>query len=412
MKIKNTFKTAVRGLTSHRSRSVLTILGIVIGITAIMIVMAVSQGAKDLILSQIQGLGSQTIIIRAGREPEGPSDFASIFTASLKDREVEALKNKSLVRGVVAVAPNVVGSGTAVYGSETKNASLLGTSPDILQALEIYPRYGTFFTEADVAGRSSVAVLGAEVKKELFGDSDAIGQTIKYYDRNFKVIGVFDDIGQIGAFDIDTNIIVPVTTANQYLLGQNHYTVIMVRVESEDVVERAADDIRQTLRELHNITDPDKDDFYVATQADLAERVGTITGVLSALLLSVAAISLVVGGIGIMNIMLVSVTERTREIGLRKAVGATTGDIMTQFLFESVLLTSTGGVIGISLGAVLSFLLSIILTQYLGVDWGFAFPIQGALIGFSVAALVGLIFGIYPARQASVKSPIEALRYE
>lgn len=377
-----------------------------------MLVMSVSQGAQNLILSQIQGLGSQTIIVRAGREPEGPSDFASIFTTSLKDREVEALRNPAFVRGVVAVAPNVIGSGTALYGSETKNASLLGTTPDILQTLEVYPRYGSFFTEADVSGRASVAVLGADVKDELFGDSDAIGETIKYYDRNFKIVGVFGDIGQIGAFDIDANIIIPVTTANQYLLGNNHYTVIMVRVESEAVVERAAEDIRQTLRELHGITDPDKDDFFVATQADLAERVGTITGILSALLLSVAAISLIVGGIGIMNIMLVSVTERTREIGLRKAVGATTSDILRQFLLESILLTSTGGVVGISLGAGLSFLMSIILTQALGVDWGFAFPVNGALLGFGVSALVGLVFGIYPARQASVKSPIEALRYE
>ena len=412
MTLRNTFKTAIRGLTSHKSRSVLTILGIVIGITAIMIVMAVSQGAEDLILSQIQGLGSQTIIVRAGREPQGPSDFASIFTTSLRDREVAALRNPALVRGVLAVAPNVIGAGTAVYGSETKNASLLGTTPDILQTLEIQPKYGSFFTESDVAGRASVAILGAKVKKDLFGDSDAVGETIKYYDRNFKVVGVFDNIGQIGAFDIDSNIIIPVTTANQYLLGSNHYTVIMVRVESEAVVERAADDIRNTIRELHGITNPDKDDFFVATQADLAARVGTITGILSALLLSVAAISLVVGGIGIMNIMLVSVTERTREIGLRKAVGATTNDILRQFLFESVMLTSVGGLIGISLGALLSFALSIILTHFLEVNWGFTFPINGALVGFGVSALVGLIFGIYPARQASKKSPIEALRYE
>jgi putative ABC transport system permease protein len=410
--LKNTLKTAVRGLATHKSRSILTILGIVIGITAIMLVMAISQGAKELILSQIQGLGSQTIIVRAGREPEGPSDFASIFTSSLKDREVQALKNPALVRGVIAVAPNVIGSGTALYGSETKNASLLGTTPEILQALEIQPRYGSFFTEADVAGRTSVAVLGADVKKELFGDSDAVGENIKYYDRNFKVIGVFDDIGQIGAFDIDSNIIIPVSTANQYLLGNNHYTVIMVRVESEEVVERAAEDIRLTLRELHDITDPGKDDFFVATQADLAERVGVITGILSALLLSVAAISLIVGGIGIMNIMLVSVTERTREIGLRKAIGATTRDILRQFLFESVILTSVGGMIGISLGALLSLIVSIVLTQVLGVNWGFAFPITGALLGFGVSALVGLVFGLYPARQASKKSPIEALRYE
>jgi len=186
----------------------------------------------------------------------------------------------------------------------------------------------------------------------------------------------------------------------------------MVRVNSDDIVERAADDIRLTLRELHNITDPDKDDFFVVTQADLADRIGMITGILTALLVSVAAISLIVGGVGIMNIMLVSVTERTREIGLRKAVGATTGDILKQFLFESVILTSTGGLIGICTGAVLSLAASIILTRFLGIDWTFSFPVMGALLGFGVSTLIGLIFGIYPARQASLKSPIEALRYE
>ena len=163
MKLHNTFKTAVISLSTHRSRSILTILGIVIGITAIMLVMALSQGATDLILAQIQGLGSQTIIVRAGREPKGPSDFTSIFTASLKDKEVGAIRNPSLVRGVVAVAPNSIGSGTALYGSETKNASLLGTTPDILKTLEIYPKFGTFFSQEDVAGRVSVAVLGSEV---------------------------------------------------------------------------------------------------------------------------------------------------------------------------------------------------------------------------------------------------------
>ena len=191
MTLRNTFKAALVGLTTHKSRSILTILGIVIGITAIMLVMSLSQGATDLILSQIQGLGSQTIIVRAGREPSGPSDFASIFTNSLKDKEVQALKNPAFVRGVLAVAPNVIGSGTAIYGSETKNASLLGTTTDILQALEIQPRYGAFFSEADVAARSSVAVLGSEVKEELFGDSDAVGETIKFYDRNFKGNSLF-----------------------------------------------------------------------------------------------------------------------------------------------------------------------------------------------------------------------------
>lgn len=412
MNLKNSLKTSLSGIRTNKSRSALTILGIVIGITAIILVMSVSQGATNLILAQVQGLGSQTIIVRAGQEPRGPSGFGSIFTTSLKDREVQAIKNPALVRGTTDVAPSVMGSAIVLFGGETKNANLLGTTPSILNLFTIQPEQGSFFTETDVKSRVSVVVIGSEVKKELFGPSDAVGQTVKINNRNFKVVGVFGPVGQVGIFDIDNQIIIPISTAQQYLLGISHYNAILVKSESEAMVERTARDIRVTLRELHNITDPEKDDFFVATQADIAQRIGAITGILSALLVSIAAISLIVGGIGIMNIMLVSVTERTREIGLRKAVGATNKDILTQFLLEAVFLTLAGGVVGIAFGGLLSFATSIILSRVLNLTWSFTFPISAALLGLGVAASVGLIFGLYPARQASLKSPIEALRYE
>jgi len=412
MRFTNSLKISVGGLRTNKSRSALTILGIVIGITAIILVMSVSQSATDLILAQVQGIGSRTITVEPGREPRGPSEFGAIFTTSLKDREVEAIKNPALVRGVQNITPTVIGSATILFRGETKNANILGTTPSILSVFKIQPEKGSFFTATDVRSRASVAVIGSEVKKELFGPSDAVGETIKVGTRNFKVIGVFAPLGQKGFFNIDEQVMVPVSAAQRYLLGISHYNFILVEAESEAVVPRVARDIELTLRELHNITDPEKDDFHVTTQADIVERVGTITGILTALLVAVAAISLVVGGIGIMNIMLVSVTERTREIGLRKAVGATKKDILTQFLLESVMLTLVGGAVGIVFGATLSFATSIALSHFLGIVWLFSFPISAAILGFGVAASVGLVFGIYPARQASLKSPIEALRYE
>jgi putative ABC transport system permease protein len=204
----------------------------------------------------------------------------------------------------------------------------------------------------------------------------------------------------------------PYTTVQENLLGIKYFQHLIAEVDNEENTDQAVNDIKITLRNLHNITDPEKDDFNVQTQADMVKQVSTVTGVLTLFLASVAAISLIVGGVGIMNIMLVSVTERTREIGLRKAVGATGKDILMQFLLEATMLTSIGGLVGIFLGATLGFLISLAITKFAGLNWGFSFPIGAALLGLGVAASIGLIFGIYPARQASRKSPIEALKYE
>ena len=413
MIFKHTLRTAIFSVKSHKSRSALTILGIVIGITAIILIISVGRGAERLILNQVQGLGGETIIIEPGREPKGPSDFIEVFTDSLKERDIEALKLPANVRGIKGVEPVIFRAATVIFKNETKRVTVRGGGSELLLKMyNLYPREGVFYSEDDIKQSASVTVLGSDVKEELFGSLEAVGEKIKIGGRMFRVVGVLAQKGQIAFLDIDKVVMIPYTTAQKYLTGTKFYNAILVWAEGESVVPQVARDVKLTLRELHDITDPEKDDFHVMTQADVVNRIGVISTILSMLLISIASISLVVGGIGIMNIMLVSVTERTKEIGLRKALGATKKNILTQFLLESVILTLVGGIIGIILGALLSFATAFILSRFAGLDWGFAFPISAAVIGFSVAAAVGLIFGIYPARQASKKSPIEALRYE
>ncbi len=412
MTLTHTLITALKGVRVNTSRSALTILGIVIGITAIIIVMSMSSGAKNLILSQVEGLGSQTIIIEPGREPKGPSEFAEILTDSLKNRDVELLTNKLLMPSVAEVSPNVVGVFSISYQGEATRNQVIGSGEELETILSLTPESGSFFTKDDVQQHARVAIIGQKIEEKLFGTDNGLEKNIKIKDAVFKVIGILPKKGQVGIFNTDDLVIVPHTSAQQYLIGGNHFNSIMVRAASGQIVNDVAHDITYTLRDLHGITDPDKDDFHITTQEDIAKRVGTITGILSALLGSIAAISLVVGGIGIMNIMLVSVTERTREIGLRKALGATNKDILSQFLFESIVLTATGGIIGILLGALISFVASLVLSKVLNLSWAFSFPLSAALLGLGVSGSVGLVFGIYPARQASKKSPMEALRYE
>lgn len=412
MKLTYSVRTAFSGLRRNTGRSMLTILGIVIGITAIMIVLSVGQGAEDLILNQVRGLGSRTMIIEPGREPQGPSDYAEIFTDSLKIRELEALKNPDNVEGAGDFAPSVMQVATVSSQGESIRTSVMGTGPALERILDLYPKEGDFFSEEDIRQKASVVVLGDEVRRKLFGDGDALGEKIKVKDRTFRVIGLLPKKGQVGFLNADKLVLLPYSTAQDYLFGIHYFNSIIFRADTEKNVSRVASDVKLTLRELHNIDDPDRDDFHLFTQADAVERVGIITTVLTAMLVSVAAISLIVGGVGIMNIMLVSVSERTREIGLRKALGARDEDILRQFLLEAVMLTGMGGVIGIIFGALFSLLAALILSRVVGLDWHFIFPFQAAALGIGVSAAVGLIFGIYPAKEASKKSPIEALRYE
>jgi putative ABC transport system permease protein len=414
MTFKNSFKTALRGLQAHKSRSALTILGIVIGITAIMLIMSLGQGAENLILGEIGSMGAETIVIRPGQEPQGPTDVPqALFADSLKDRDIRALKNKNNVPELIDIAPAVIVPGSVAYLGETYRAMTFGwTARFMAEVFDLYPEKGVLFDETDIRQRSFVAVIGSKVKQELFGESQALGKNIKIKNQKFRVIGVYAPKGQMAFFNDDEIVILPYTTARDFLLGIDYYHEIVVRVANPEAVARTVRDIELTLRASHNITDPEKDDFFVVTQASVIKQIQTIIGTLTLFLSLVVAIALVVGGVGIMNIMLVAVTERTREIGLRKALGATEKDILIQFLLEATILTAIGGLIGIILGTTFSLLASMILTKFAGLNWVFTFPIGAAILGLGVSTAVGLIFGLYPARQASLKSPIEALRYE
>jgi len=413
MRLKYSLKTSVRSLQTNRNRSFLTILGIVIGITAIMMVMSLGKGAQDLILNQIASIGSKTIAVVPGRHPTGISDSLSTFTDSLKNKDVEDLQKKSNVPHLTRMMPIVFGPVVSTRGNKVHQTTVFGVNNFFAEIYNIYPEDGRLFMDEEVSSKSSVVIIGSKVKDELFEPGETVlGQKIRVKNQTLRIIGILPNKGQFSFISFDDALIMPYTTAQQYIFGIKYFNRLVVETDTEANIAATVIDIETTLRNNHNITDPDKDDFFVETQAQAMEMVSTITNALTLFLAAVAAISLVVGGVGIMNIMLVSVTERTREIGLRKAVGATNRSILIQFLLESVMLTSVGGIIGIALGTGLSFLISLILSKFVGLNWAFTFPLTAVFLGLGVSGAVGLVFGIYPARQAAMKSPMEALRYE
>lgn len=413
MQISDTLKISVKGLSTHRGRSLLTILGIVIGITSITLVNAIGDSAKKMILSEVESLGSNNVFILPGKEPTGPTDAGgSILNDSLTIRDLESLKNKSNVPDVMDVAPVVFGPIVASRESETYSTMVIGTSPELFEIYKLNLSQGEVFAADDVAQLSSNIVIGSKVADELFGQSDIIGEKIKFKNGSFRVIGVLEEKGQSSFVNFDEVIVAPYTTVQQQILGFRYIQRIGLTATSPEAVPGLVQDIKSTLRDNHNIEDPKDDDFYVTTMKELANSISTVTTVLTVLLGSVAGISLVVGGVGIMNIMLVSVTERTREIGLRKALGATNGDILKQFLTEAIILTVSGGIIGILLGGSLSYLATVVVNRFWGINFPFAIPVSGMILGVSVSTAIGFVFGIYPARQASKKSPMDALRYE
>lgn len=420
MKLKEIFTTSVTGLKTNKARSFLTILGIVIGISSVVTALSVGQGAEKMILDQMASLGANNIFIEPGAWSER-QESGSMMQAMAEEMEIKTLKTgdeQALEKlpSISMAAPYTYGVSRVQYNGNSEKMTYFGTDADaaIMDSSEVVS--GRLMSESDVISMARVVVLGYTAKEDLFREEEAVGQSLRIKKSNFRVIGVLEEKGPQAMMDTDGSIMVPVTTAQKLLIGEDHLRFITVQAVSEDRIEEAVADIRMVLRDRHNIYNPEgdtaKDDFKVMTQDDTAEMISSITSIFTVLLASIAAISLVVGGVGIMNIMLVSVVERTREIGLRKAVGASGSDILNQFLMESVLLTLIGGVIGLIAGILFSTLASLGFKYATGSSWGFFVPVNAFLLSLGVSSLVGLVFGIYPAKKASKLDPIEALRYE
>jgi putative ABC transport system permease protein len=421
MSLVESIKTALVSLRSNKTRSALTMLGIVIGIASVITMVSIGNGTKQLIIGQFSSLGSNNIFVEPGsfsKKMEGNQGMQSMMEEmtikTLKYEDYKAVERDPLVG---KAAPLAFGSAKIFYKGKDLKATYLGTTPagvSILAKAEFI--YGNNFTEEDVKSLGRDVVLGYKVKETLFGEEDPVGKIIRVKDNNFRVVGSLDQQGTQMFMNLDEVIYLPVTTAQKVVLGSDHLQEIVIQAKDENRIEETVESIRLTIRDRHRINNPEgdtaKDDFKVVSQKETAEILDTVIGIFTMFLSSVAAIALLVGGIGIMNIMLVSVTERTKEIGLRKAVGARESDIMTQFLIEALILTLIGGLIGILFGLFFSFLAGIILGMVLVTAWAFSFPLAAILWAFGVATAIGLIFGIYPARRAARLNAIEALRYE
>jgi len=412
MKITNTIKISLAGLKANKLRSALTILGIVIGITSIILVVSIGNGAQSLILGEIQSMGSKTLTIQPGKPSSNfRESMTSFFQQSLKEKDLVELQKKNNVPHLDSIMPIVFTSDDITYENESYSGTIIGTSEKIFDFYNIKPAEGDFFTEYDVKDKTDVCVIGVTVKDKLFGASDPVGQKIRIKNKALRIIGVLPDKSGL-TMNYNESVIAPYTTVMDYILGQKYYNEFVIQVDNEQYIDQTVEDIKTTIRNSHDITDPDEDDFKVMTQKDLMSTVSTVTTVMTLFLAMVAAISLLVGGVGIMNVMFISVTERTKEIGLRKALGATNSDILNQFLFEAIYLTMVGGILGIFFGSLFSYLTAIGLSSALSNEWVFTFPYTAALGGILTSVVIGIVFGIYPAYSASKKNPIEALRYE
>lgn len=414
MRFIDSFKTASSGIRRSGVRSALTILGIVIGIASVILLMAIGQSAENLILGQVQSIGSNLIFVVPGATKgsrfAAPASVQGVVIKTLTKDDLEALRREPSIAKATA---EVRGQAKVVYGNNDATITYEGVTGEFFSMRNLNVTKGRVFTNADADSFNRVAVIGPEIANTLFGNEDPVGKTMRLKDVSFGVIGVLEKKG-IGPFGIDQDnlVMLPITIAQKQLLGIDYYTVLTVQANDAYTIEFTKSRVVAVLRQDHRITDPNKDDFTVRTQEDALSILGNITSIMTVFLSSIASISLIVGGIGIMNIMLVSVVERTKEIGLRKAVGATNRDILQQFLLEAMMLTALGGVIGIALGAFFTALVYFVVAHLLSMDWTFAFPVSAVLLAVGVSLLTGMVFGIYPARKASFKSPIDALRYE
>ncbi len=411
MNIKQSMRIALRSISANKMRAGLTMLGIIIGVMAVVAMLSIGRGAQTAITDQITSIGTNLLYIRPGSTSDSGVKSAQGSATTLTKEDAEALEG---LPNIVAVAPQVESFGQMAYLGNNSNARVLGVTPEYLDTMNIKLADGEFISAANVTANSAVAVLGAETATTLFDTADPVGQTVRINGQSFRVIGVMQAMGGSGMNNTDTQVYVPLTTAMTRLAragqfrGGNTVSVINVKITDTTMQDTVVQEISEVLRDRHHITSTD--DFSISSQQDILNAANQVTGTLTLFLGGIAAISLIVGGIGIMNIMLVSVTERTREIGIRKAVGARKRDILTQFLTEAMILSLAGGIVGVMLGGIIARLIS-------GMSMGTTtintvVDPDSVLLAVLFSAAVGLFFGSYPANRAAGLHPIEALRYE
>ncbi len=405
MNARTLVRASVRSILKNRTRALLTVSGVVIGVAAVIVMVAVGQGARDEIKNRVTRLGTNLIVVTPGAAQQGAvSQGAQTFTR-LTVEDADAIRKQRLL--VTAVTPVIVTRGQLVGGEGNWRSAIYGVHEDYFTIRDWSADGGNLFTPDQVRASRKVALLGKTVSDALFPGADPVGQKLRIRDVPFDVIGVLARKGQTAeGADQDDVVIIPYTTAQTRLAGRSFLPQILASAASPADVPGAQEEIRDVIRGTHHLTGGEPDDFTIRNQSDLIETASATTKVMTVLLLAIASISLLVGGIGIMNIMLVSVTERTREIGLRLAVGARGSDVLTQFLVESVVLCLVGGALGIGLG----FVSAAILQSVTGWQTAVSVPAVMLALGFSVA--VGVFFGLYPARKAAALDPIEALRHE
>ena len=404
---------ALRGLSANKMRSALTMLGMIIGVSAVIALMSVGKGAEASVTSRIQGMGTNLLFVRPGAAVQGGVASAAGTRPTLTYEDSQAIAEECSV--CASVAPEMTSFGQVTAGPTNLNTRVVGTTPDYEEVRNFHVQDGEFFDKQNLEARSLVAVLGSTVAANLYPDQSALGQSIRINQVNFRVIGVMESKGSQGMGNQDDMILLPITTLQQRLSQQRTVQgglsvgsiYVQVVDGSKATKDLAVEQIGNLLRERHKVF---QDDFTVGSQEDLLATASEITGIMTILLGAIAGISLIVGGIGIMNIMLVSVTERTREIGIRKAIGAKRKDILSQFLIESALVSIVGGAAGILLGLGFAQILSHVSIS--GQTLSSVVTPDSVALAAGVSAAIGLFFGIYPATRAARLNPIEALRYE
>lgn len=407
MDIKDQILDSLSTLKLNKMRTGLAVLGIVIGIASVIALVSLGQGSQQSIQSRIQSLGSNLITVNSSSARQGLVRGGAGTRATLTEDDATLIATSPKVTTVKNVSPEYSGRSQVVTGNNNTNTTIIGAIPVYSSVHNLDMASGAFISERDQKNMTKVAVLGPTTVTDLFGENaDPIGQKIRIGSQSFTVIGVTTSKGSSGPNNQDDRIYVPLSTALKQLFGSKYLSSIALEAKDENSMNQAIDEVGYLLMESHKITDTTKIDFSIMSQSEILATATQITGTFTTLLSGVAAISLLVGGIGIMNIMLVTVTERTREIGLRKALGAKKKTIIIQFLIESVILTFAGGLLGIILGILLAFLYSYFTSSI------FVVSSSSVLLAFLVSSVIGIVFGWYPAKRASSLQPIEALRYE